>query len=97
MKLHKKKHGTTYTYATLAKVADVSASTLQAIENQEEYNTTIRTLDKICRALKTSPSDILFYDSSKPQPGAKGQESVENGPKSRPTGERNKGDNGGSS
>lgn len=96
MKVYKEKYRTKLTYATLGEAADVSASTLQAIENQEEYNTTIKTLDKICRALKTSPSDILFYDSSKPQPSAKGQKSVEKGAKSRPKGEGRKAENGGS-
>ncbi len=71
MKVYKNKYDTKLTYATLAKAAGVAPSTLDAIENRDEYNTTIGTLDKICRALKTTPSDILLYDPSKPQESGK--------------------------
>ena len=70
MKVHSAKYDTKYTYETLSERTGVSASTLAAIGNREGYNTTIETLDKICRVLKTTPPEILLYDPTKTQTSA---------------------------
>jgi len=67
MKAYKRKHDEKFTYDTLSKVTGLGPSTLSAIQSRENYNTTIDTLDKICRALKTTPYEILVFDPSKPQ------------------------------
>ena len=68
MKAYKRQHGNKFTYVTLGKATGISPATLDAIENRTDYNTTIDTLDKICRELKTTPYDIIVFDPTKAQP-----------------------------
>ena len=57
-----------FTYQDLSKLSGIPYATLQAIGNRKVYSPTFYTLDKLCRALKTSPGDILYFDASKPHP-----------------------------
>ena len=68
MKVYDKKYHTKSTYDTLAEMTGLSSSTFEAIESRDQYNTTIDTLDRICRALETTPPELLVYDATKPQP-----------------------------
>ena len=68
MKAYKRQHGKKFTYMTLGKATGISPATLDAIQNRTDYNTTIDTLDKICRELKTTPYDIIIFDPTKAQP-----------------------------
>ena len=67
MRAYKRQHGEKVTYDTLSAATGIGAGTLSAIQSRENYNTTIDTLGRICRALKTTPYDILVFDPSKPQ------------------------------
>ena len=62
-----------FTYKDLSKRTGIRYSTLQAIGNRAAYGTTFRTLDTICRVLGTTPSEILFFDPSEPQPTGGGK------------------------
>ena len=55
-----------FTYRDLSKLSGIPYDTVQAIGNRKVYSPTFYTLDKLCRALKTSPGDILYFDASKP-------------------------------
>ena len=58
----------TFTYGDVSKLSGIPYDTVQAIGNRNVYSPTFYTLDKLCRALNTSPADILYFDPSKPHP-----------------------------
>ena len=59
-----------FTYRDLSEASGVPYGTIQAIGNREVYSTTFHTLDRICRALETTPCEILHYDPDTPHPKA---------------------------
>ncbi len=59
-----------FTYTDLSEAAGLAYSTLDAIVNRKGYSPSFDTLDKICRALETTPADLLAFDPGKPQPKA---------------------------
>ena len=59
-----------FTYRDLSEATGVPYGTIQAIGNREAYSTTFYTLDRICRALETTPGAILHYDPDIPHPKA---------------------------
>ena len=67
MKAYKRKYDEKMTYQTLAAATGIGIGTLRAIQNREDYNTTIDTLDKICRELKITPGEIMVFDPTKAQ------------------------------
>ena len=67
MRAYKRQRGEKMTYDTLAAATGIGTGTLRAIQNREDYNTTIDTLDKICRELKVTPGEIIVFDPTKAQ------------------------------
>ena len=61
-----------FTYRDLSEASGVPYGTIQAIGNREVYSTTFYTLDRICRALETTPGELLHYDPQRPHPRAGG-------------------------
>lgn len=57
-----------FTHRDLSNLSGIPYDTVQAIGNRKVYGTTFYTLDKLCRALNTTPADILHFDASKPHP-----------------------------
>jgi DNA-binding Xre family transcriptional regulator len=47
------------TYAKLAKAAGLSQAAVESIGTRNGYNATLEVVDKLCRALGSSPADIL--------------------------------------
>lgn len=62
-----------YTYWDLVEATGLSYDTLQSLGSRNSRGTTFYTLDKICRALESSPSEILLYNPSKPHPKPPGR------------------------
>ena len=60
--------GRRITYIRLADLSGLAADTLRAIARRPGYNPSLDTLDRICRALETTPADILAFDPRTPQP-----------------------------
>lgn len=68
MKAYRRKHGSKFTYKTLAETSTrvsencaISEDTLGAIESRESYNTTLKSINTICRLLDTTPAQLLEY------------------------------------
>lgn len=53
--------GERMTHERLSAVTGLSRSTLESLASREGYNTTLLTVDKLCRALSCQPGDILEY------------------------------------
>jgi DNA-binding Xre family transcriptional regulator len=50
------------TYAELAKRTGLSRATVEALGSRSSYNTTLSSVDKLCRALGCELSDLLRYE-----------------------------------
>lgn len=51
--------GERLTYEKLAQRTGLSRTTLEALASRPGYNTTLATLEKLCRALECEPGDLL--------------------------------------
>jgi len=51
--------GEKLTYAELARRTDLSPETIQSIGTRDSYNTTLRTIEKLCVALRCTPGELL--------------------------------------
>lgn len=51
-----------FTQEKIAEVADIEYKYYQSIEGKNPPNITLETLDKLAKALKTSPSELLKDD-----------------------------------
>lgn len=47
------------TYEALAEVTGISVATLQSLGSRSNYNTTLATIGRLCRALECTPGDLL--------------------------------------
>lgn len=59
--------GERLTSETLADKAGVSKATVEALSSRPAYNTTLATLEKLCRALGCGPGDLLELLPDPPQ------------------------------
>jgi DNA-binding Xre family transcriptional regulator len=59
MEAYRKRTGTRVTYPLLSKWTSISVDTLQSLAVRPGYNTRLSTIEKLCRALKCSPGDLL--------------------------------------
>jgi len=57
------------TYYWLAKETGVSHTTLWRLKKGKAVGINFETLEKICRALRCHPSDVLFLTNDKTPPG----------------------------
>lgn len=56
---HSADSGKYLTYDELASLTGLSKETLQSIASRSHYNTTLATVEKLCRALNCTPGDLL--------------------------------------
>ncbi len=56
---HAERTGRRMTYETLAASIGVSVATLQSLGSRSGYNTTLSTVEKLCRALGCTPGFLL--------------------------------------
>lgn len=64
MDRYKAATGEKLTYQILSERTGVSANTLQSLAARPDYNTTLRTIEKLCIALSCTPGDLLSLESS---------------------------------
>jgi putative transcriptional regulator len=57
--LNANRTGRRLTYPELAKKAGLSEETVQSIATRRDYNATLRTVERLCMALRVSPADLL--------------------------------------
>ena len=56
---HRRRFGERMTYELLAERTSLSRATLESIASRDNYNTTLSTIEKLCRALDCQPGDLL--------------------------------------
>lgn len=78
MKVYERRTGERLTYETLAERTGLSASTFQAISTRLNHNTTLRTIEKICRALETTPGELLELIPDSPRKSKKKKKTSRN-------------------
>lgn len=54
--------GRRLTYADLAAETGLSEATIESLGSRAGYNATLRTIERLCVALKAEPSDLLAWD-----------------------------------
>ena len=59
MDSYRQRTGKKLTYELLAQQTGIALTTLQSLAARPGYNTRLSTIEKICVALKCSPSDLL--------------------------------------
>jgi DNA-binding Xre family transcriptional regulator len=59
MDAYRERTGARLTYETIAAQTGISVATLQSLAARTGYNTTLSTIEKLCRALQSSPADLL--------------------------------------
>lgn len=59
------------TYEILAERTGLAKGTLNNIGSRDDYNATLATIEKICRALDVSPGDLLEIIDNPPKPKRK--------------------------
>lgn len=65
MEAYKRRHGVRLTYESLSAMTGISVDTLQSLAARPGYNTTLSTVEKLCRALECSPGDLLELSTDK--------------------------------
>ena len=68
MQAYKRRTGERMTYQILAERTGIAQATLEVIGSKLGYNTTVATLEKICRALDVSFGDLLEIIPDPPKP-----------------------------
>ncbi len=68
MQAHRRRTGERMTYAVLAKLTDISESTLRKIGGSLTHHTTLANIEKLCRALKVTPGSLLELIDDPPKP-----------------------------
>jgi DNA-binding Xre family transcriptional regulator len=61
MELYAKRTGRRLTYPELAQKAGLSEETIQSIASRRGYNATLKTVERLCLALRVSPTDLLEW------------------------------------
>jgi DNA-binding Xre family transcriptional regulator len=61
MDLYERRTGRPISYPELAKKAGLSPATIESIGSRSDYNTTLRTLERLCVALRVTPSELLDW------------------------------------
>ncbi len=68
MEAYKRRSGQRVTYEILAEMTGIAKGTLHHIGSRDDYNATLATLEKICRALDVTPGDLLEMIDNPPKP-----------------------------
>ena len=61
MESYRQRTGKRMTYEILAEQTGLARATLESLGARDGYNTSLRTIDRICAALDCSPADVLGY------------------------------------
>lgn len=59
MEAYRRRTGKRLTYEILSQKTAISKETLQSLASRPGYNTRLSTIEKLCRALKCAPGDLL--------------------------------------
>lgn len=59
MERYRYRTGQRLTYEKLAQRTGLSKTTIEAIASRLDYNTTLATVEKLCRVLECTPCDLL--------------------------------------
>ena len=62
MESHRLRTGERMTYERLAQLTGLSRQTLESVASRPGYNSTVDTIDRLCRALNCKPGDLLVLD-----------------------------------
>ena len=65
MEAYKRRNGVRLTYESLSAMTGISVDTLQSLAARPGYNTTLSTVEKLCKALQCSPGDLLELSTDK--------------------------------
>ena len=75
METYRRRTGERLTYESLAQLTGIAQTTLQTMGSRDDYNATLATIEKICRALEVPLDDLLELiddpPKAKPQRGTK--------------------------
>ena len=61
METYRRRTGERLTYQSLAERTGLARATLESIATREDYNASLSTIDKICRALGCTPAELLEF------------------------------------
>jgi DNA-binding Xre family transcriptional regulator len=61
MELYANRTGRRLTYPELARKAGLSEETVQSIATRRGYNATLKTVERLCVALRVSPTELLEW------------------------------------
>ena len=73
MERYRYRTGERLTYEKIANQTDLSRTTLEALASRPGYNTTLATVEKLCRILECEPSDMLEMLPDPPGAADKGK------------------------
>lgn len=59
MERYRYRTGKRLTYEKLAQMTGLAKPTIVAVASRMDYNTTLSTIEKLCRALECTPGDLL--------------------------------------
>jgi DNA-binding Xre family transcriptional regulator len=63
VELNAKRTGRRLTYPEVAARAKLSSDTIKKISNRRHpYNATVKTIEKLCKALNVAPADLLKWE-----------------------------------
>ena len=68
METYRRRTAERLTYESLAKLTGIAQTTLQSIGCRDDYNATLATVEKICRALEVPLQDMLEMIDDPPKP-----------------------------
>lgn len=64
MDRYREKTGERLTYQILAERTGISVNTLQSLAARPDYNTTLRTVERLCLALECTPGELLSIEDA---------------------------------
>ncbi len=70
METYRRRTGERLNYQTLAERTSLARSTLESIATRGDYNASLSTIDKICRALGCTPGELLELHDTKDSSGS---------------------------
>ena len=59
MERYRRTKGKRLTYELIAKMTGISKATIEAIASRPGYNTSLASIEKLCKALDCTPGDLL--------------------------------------
>lgn len=65
MEAYRRRNGVRLTYDSLSAMTTISVDTLQSLAARPGYNTTLSTVEKLCKALECSPGELLELSTEK--------------------------------